>query len=110
VHKFKRDEWGLRDFPPLPPEKRKLISEDQRSIQDGFILECIFYQPSTQKHGHRYYWYRQVPAAAEPTRLKGRVSDHPLLEFGEARESCPIKLDDATSGRLKNISMHTRLE
>lgn len=103
LFQFKRHEWPTPSLPPMPIERERLISEDKTAIKGALILECIYYRPADQRTGHRFYWYRQAPVGADPTRLKARVSNHPFLEFGAARDACPLNLDDAHTGRLTSF-------
>lgn len=109
LFKFKRDEWDVGAYPPMPQPRRNIISEDRTAVEGSLILECDYLNPATQRRGIRYYWYKQKPAAADPGRLKERLSDHPLLEFGGPREDCPIKFDPASAGWVRSLHFRSDL-
>jgi hypothetical protein len=96
------DDWG--DF----PQDFKALNEDFKAIQDesgspswkgspavdGFVHTVITcgYQESRVY----YFWYKVRPAAADPVRLRARMSDHPMLKVGRPLDACPVSETEAS--------------
>lgn len=75
------------------PAKDRILSEDLAAIDGAVVLECSYLTTQEGSLKERHYWYKLRPAGADPDRLKARLNNHPLLAIGEARQDCPLQLD-----------------
>ena len=78
------------------PQIQQMVREDIFAVMQSRspVLECKY--RSYRKLGPHYeYWYKNRPVAADPGRLKSRVSDHPLLFIRSPLESCPASREEA---------------
>ena len=73
-----------------------MVREDIAALMQSRspVLECKY--RSYRKFGPHYeYWYKNRPVAADPGRLKSRVSDHPLLFIRSPLKTCPASRKEA---------------
>jgi hypothetical protein len=79
-------------------ELMQRVNDDEGAVsaQGGRVLKC--YYTTERQSSMAYfalYWYDSRPPAADRSRLRARVADHPYLDIRAPRRSCPPTWDAA---------------
>ena len=83
------------------PRELNFFREDVSAAFDagGNIIECRYVAKERGYIDHYRYWYKVRPTAAETSRLKARIPDHPMLEIRSPLDACPGNVKLAESVR-----------
>jgi hypothetical protein len=92
VGKFGHGDGGSheQDIATNSPEMA-IYDEDVGAVwkQDGIMLKCEYQSSGGAGIWEELYWWKVVPDAADPARLKARMARHPLLAYHGAADTCP---------------------
>lgn len=83
-----------RRLPQWDSSEGRLIAEDMEAAFGAFpsrnVVTCYY-------HGERSFafWVKERPAAADPTRLRARMANHPMLYIYGPVDNCPAYAEEA---------------
>lgn len=82
--------WSLTREYDLGSNRQDMLNEDLSTIakQKPRVLVCKYLSARPSITNVSRHWYRTQPKAANPDRLRGRLSDHPVLVISGVRETC----------------------
>jgi hypothetical protein len=100
---------GWQDWLQKRPTDAKLVladfnsatldsARDSAAYRPGrsLVLECRYLDEREDLQEVVFFWFKTRPAVAEPTRLQGRVADHPMLRVKAPRGNCPATFGEAS--------------
>ncbi len=87
--------WSLTREYPNGSEKQNLLNEDLSAIskEKPRVIVCKYLSQQRGVTNVSRHWYQNEPNAADPDRLRGRMSDHPVLVISGVRETCSASYD-----------------
>ncbi|MEM7568308.1 MAG: hypothetical protein AAF337_00795 [Pseudomonadota bacterium] len=82
--------WSLTRYYKNGSAKQDLLDEDVSAIakQKPRVLVCSYLSPKRGIVNVSRHWFKEAPSAANRARLRGRLSDHPILVISGVRETC----------------------
>lgn len=67
----------------------------EREIGRARAIDCYYQNPERNRVWHYTFWFKERPFGADVATLKSRFGSHPLLEFRDPVNACPLRKPDS---------------
>ena len=105
LQRFPRTGYGYNSDPlRFRGTARSIIREDYNGIynEEAMLLKCGYKNSDPGLITTKAFWFGSTPSPADPDRLRGRLSNHPLLRnINGALSQCPASATAALRETLK---------